>query len=107
MGRDVINYDKVEYYPLITSRNDDAPNFSMRFFRINPGGYTNKHKHSFEHEVYVIKGRGIITIDGEKLEIEKDNCFIIHPYETHQLFAEEDVLEFLCIVPNKLKNQPE
>ena len=107
MGREIMYYKKVEYYPIITSRNDDAPNFSMRLFKIGPGGYTSKHKHSFEHEVYVINGEGYIILDDKKIKIEKGNAFIIYPYETHQLLSEKGDLEFICVVPNKLKNQPE
>ncbi len=109
MERGNADYDKVEYYPLITSRIDDAPNFSMRLFKIGPGGYTSQHRHSFEHEVYILKGNGFVFLDNEKIRIEKDDSFIIQPFETHKLVADEDKegLEFICVVPNKLKNQPE
>jgi quercetin dioxygenase-like cupin family protein len=106
MDKNLKNYSKVEYYPLITSRKDDAPNFSMRLFKIGPGGYTNKHKHSYEHEVYILKGKGHVILDNEKLELESDSFFIIHPYELHQFYTEEG-LEFICVVPNKLKNYPD
>ena len=100
-------YNKVTYYPLITSRQDDAPNFSMRLFEIGSDGYTGKHKHSYEHEVYIISGSGILLRDGEKTEIEKDDCIFIPPYEVHQLLAGKNGISFICVVPNKLKNQPE
>jgi len=107
MGGDRTAYSNVEYYPLITSRSDDATNFSMRIYKIGANGHTGTHKHSYEHEVYVLKGKGCLLLDGIKLPIEKDDYFIIHPYEFHQLLADEEMLEFICIVPNKLKNQPE
>lgn len=107
MRGDKASYNKVEYFPLITAREDDAANFSMRLFKIHPEGFTGKHKHSYEHEVYVLKGSGYLFIDSEKLRIERDDCFIIHPYELHQLIADKEGLEFICIVPNRYKNQPE
>ena len=101
------NYNKVTKYPLITSRKDDAPNFSMRLFEIGPNGFTGMHKHSYEHEVYILSGEGFVFIDNEKLSIKKDDYFIIRPYETHKLLADNNGLSFLCIVPNKYKNQPD
>jgi len=107
MGGGRTDYSNVEYYPLITARTDDAANFSMRLFKIHPDGFTGRHKHSYEHEVYTLKGSGYLLIDGEKLRIEKDDCFIIYPYEFHKLIADKEGLEFICVVPNRFKNQPE
>jgi quercetin dioxygenase-like cupin family protein len=101
------SYKDVEYFPLITSRLDDAQNFSMRLFKIRPNGFTSKHSHSYEHEVYILNGEGFIYDGNEKIRIEKDDCFIIHPFEVHQLLADQRGLDFICVVPNKLKNQPE
>ncbi len=107
LGGGKADYSNVEYYPLITSRSDDAVNFSMRLFKIGPNGYTGRDKHSYEHEVYILKGKGWLSLDDEKIRLGKDNSFIIYPYESHQLLADKEGLEFICIVPNKLKNQPE
>ncbi len=100
-------YKSVKYYPLITSRQDDAPNFSMRLFELGPDGYTGKHKHSYEHEVYILSGSGIILKGEAQIKIEKDDCIFIPPYEIHQLLAGKDGINFICVVPNKLKNQPD
>lgn len=106
IGRDAESFKDVEYYPLITSREDDAPNFSMRLFKIGPNGYTTRHKHSYEHEIYVLEGEGFVYMGDSKIKIKKDDCFIIHPYEKHQLLATKSGMNVLCLVPNRLKNQP-
>ena len=100
-------YKSVKYCPLITSRLDDAPNFSMRLFELGPDGYTGQHKHSYEHEVYILSGSGIVLKDVVKTKIEKDDCIFIPPYEVHQLLAGKSGISFICVVPNRLKNQPD
>ena len=35
-----------------------ARNFHMRRFTVAPGGQTPRHAHGFEHEVYVLEGKG-------------------------------------------------
>ena len=49
----------------LIGEGDKAPNFAMREFEVAPGGHTPKHFHDYEHEVYVLAGRGIV-IDGDK-----------------------------------------
>ncbi len=39
---------------------DGAPNFAMRQFEVAPGGYTPKHSHPYEHEVFVLEGSGVV-----------------------------------------------
>ncbi len=107
VAKDAESYSGVTYYPLITSRADDALNFSMRVFEISAGGYSSKHKHSYEHEVYVLDGDGILFHEGEEYKLEKDDCIYIEPYEYHQLKAGDSGLRFVCVVPNREKNQPE
>ena len=42
----------------IISQADGAPNFAMRHFEIAPGGHTPHHAHDWEHEVFILTGRG-------------------------------------------------
>ena len=48
----------------LIGEGDKAPNFAMREFEVAPGGHTPKHFHDYEHEVYVLAGRGTI-VDGD------------------------------------------
>jgi quercetin dioxygenase-like cupin family protein len=89
----------------LVDRNDGAPNFEMRKFRIGPGGSIPKHYHpDIEHEQYVLKGRYKLGIGDRVLEVKKgDSIFIpsgtVHWYEN----TTEGDAEFLCIVPKKDK----
>ena len=48
----------------LLSNTDGAPNFAMRQFELQPGGFTPHHYHPYEHEIYVLEGEGIV-IDGD------------------------------------------
>ena len=103
LNPDIVNNDQmkgIRFYPLITSK-DGAPNFAMRVFEINPGGYTPKHRHDWEHEVYIISGSGYVLQGEKKIKIKKDNCIFVEPNELHQFQAGENGMSMICIVPNK------
>ena len=47
--------------------NVGAPTFTMRHFEIAPGGRTPFHAHAWEHEVYILSGRGKVRQkDGDR-----------------------------------------
>ena len=77
-----------------------APNFAMRRFVIEPGGNTPSHCHDWEHEVYVLRGRGLLVTDEGEREIGPDMAILIEAGERHQFCAlPEGSLDFLCLVP--------
>ena len=44
----------------LVDASDGAPNFAMRYFEIAPGGVTPRHRHDYEHEVFVLDGEGVV-----------------------------------------------
>ena len=81
---------------------DEAPNFAMRRFIIEPGGSMPEHTNSVEHEQYVLSGKAQIGIGDKVYEVKQGNIVYIpaqvpHWYKT----IGEQAFEFLCIVPNK------
>ena len=48
-----------------------------------PGGSLHAHLHAYEELVYVIAGRGVLTLDGESREIGPDDCAFIGVGATH------------------------
>lgn len=84
---------------LISQKN--APNFAMRKFTIEPGGYMPLHTNIVEHEQYVLKGKAEVNIGGKLYVVQKDDVVFIpaeieHNYKT----IGNEAFEFLCIVPN-------
>jgi len=85
----------------LIDRNDGAPNFELRKFRIRPGGSIPKHYHpDIEHEQYVLAGSYQVGIGGKTHRLKAgDSVFIpagtVHWYTND---GEADA-EFLCVVP--------
>jgi quercetin dioxygenase-like cupin family protein len=83
-----------------------APNFSMRRFEIDPGGHTPLHAHPWEHQVYIIAGRGFVLAGDQPMPLEAGDAVLVEPDEKHQFRASEDEqLCLLCLVPNGLATQ--
>jgi quercetin dioxygenase-like cupin family protein len=89
----------VELRPLITEQ-DGAKNFSMRLFRLEPGGYTPFHEHGWEHEVFVVEGSGRVVGDEESQSLEVGSAVYVPPGERHRFQAADKGLVFLCCIPN-------
>lgn len=85
---------------LLVGKNDHAPTFAMRHFTVEPGGYTPRHQHPWEHEVLILKGAGEVESNGEVQAISTGDGLFIPSNELHQFRNHgETPLEFLCIVP--------
>lgn len=81
---------------------EEAPNFAMRKFTIQPGGFMPLHSNSVEHEQYVLNGSAEVMIGNKKFVVKKDDVVFIpanvkHNYKT----IGDEPFEFLCLVPNK------
>jgi quercetin dioxygenase-like cupin family protein len=77
-----------------------AEHFAMRLFEIEPGGYSPLHAHSWEHEVFILEGEGLV-FDGEKAtEFKAGDVVFISPDERHQFKNNgRKTLKFLCLIP--------
>jgi len=85
---------------MMVGRADKAPNFAMRCFTVQAGGHTPRHSHNYEHEVYVLEGRGRAECDGVFEEIGAGDVLFVEPNKMHQFVnAGEGPLRFLCLVP--------
>lgn len=84
---------------LITAR-EGAPTFAMRQFAVEPGGHTPFHSHPWEHEVFVLKGRGRVRLETGAEPIQAGDAILVTPGETHSFEAADDSeLVFLCMIP--------
>jgi len=79
-----------------------AENFAMRKFTLKRGGYTPLHTHDWEHEVYVLSGKGVVTIGDKDFILEEEKVAYVSPNVFHQFknIGNEDFI-FLCIIPLK------
>ncbi|MDZ4830953.1 MAG: cupin domain-containing protein [Phycisphaerae bacterium] len=85
---------------VMLGRTDGAPNFSIRQFRVGPGGFTPRHSHDYEHEVVVLGGSGTVEYDGGEHAIGEGDVLLVSPNKLHQFRADRGTeLRFLCLVP--------
>ncbi len=85
---------------VLVGPEEGAPGFVMRRFSVVPGGHTPFHSHEWEHEVYVLSGRGeAMSADGPA-PLGPGTTVFVEPGERHNFVntGGED-LEFICVVP--------
>lgn len=108
MIKNLSNFEKekisggVNTYKQVLIGPDIAPNFAMRKFIIEPGGFMPLHSNTVEHEQLVLNGKAEVIIGENKYEVKKDDVVYIpaginHSYKT----IGNESFEFICIVPNK------
>ena len=79
---------------------DGAPNFAMRQFEIEPGGYTPRHHHPYEHEVFVLEGEGVVFEGDVEHALKEGDVIYVSPGELHQFRNTGSCpMKFLCLVP--------
>jgi quercetin dioxygenase-like cupin family protein len=83
---------------------DGAPTFAMRVFDVAPGGHTPLHEHPYEHEIYVLEGRGTVWRDGHEVLIEPGHVLYIPANERHQFKnAGDKPFKFMCLIPARFQ----
>ena len=79
---------------------EGAPTFVMRVFEIQPGSAIPLHNHSWEHELFVVSGKGTIKSGSLNTPIKEGDAITVLPDEPHS-FANtgSEILRIICIVP--------
>ncbi|HEX5471164.1 MAG TPA: cupin domain-containing protein [Lacipirellulaceae bacterium] len=85
----------------LVGERDMARTFAMREFEVAPGGHTPKHFHDYEHEVYVLAGRGTIVDGDRERPLNAGDVVFIAPNDVHQFRnTGSEPMRFLCLIPN-------
>lgn len=96
----VTGADKTCIQVLISSQ--EAPNFAMRRFVMQRGGFMPNHTNTVEHEQFVLRGRASISVNGQVYTVKAGDVVFIPEGAPHWYVnnGEED-FEFLCLIPNR------
>ena len=79
---------------------EGAPNFRIRYFRVEPGGCTSLDKHPHDHGVFILHGRATVLLGNEEVQVGPRDVVYIPGDEVHQFRAlGEEPLGFLCVIP--------
>jgi quercetin dioxygenase-like cupin family protein len=98
--------EEVENVPGVSVRwvitdKDGAPTFAMRVFDVQPGNATPFHDHDWEHEVFVLEGKGVLRGEENEWEIGQGTVVFVPSMEKHQFVNRGDgILRFICLIPN-------
>ena len=83
--------------------SDGTPNFAMREFEVAPEGFTPRHSHPYEHEVFVLEGEGVVFEGDHQHTLRAGDVVFVAPNEVHQFRnTGQTTLKFLCLVPNSV-----
>ena len=79
---------------------EQAHNYALRYFEIEPGGWTSLDRHAHDHGVVILRGRGQVLLGCEKHDISYGDVVYIPGDEVHQFRnTAEEPFGFLCVVP--------
>ena len=85
----------------LIGERDGAPTFAMRQFEVAPGGFTPRHSHDYEHEVFVLEGSGVVIEGDAPHALQAGDVVLVKPNEVHQFRnTGASPLKFLCLIPN-------
>jgi quercetin dioxygenase-like cupin family protein len=85
----------------LVRKEDGAPTFAMRLFKVAPGGHINAHRHPWEHEIYVVRGKGRVRIGSANYTVNEGFFIYIPPNVEHEYWnTGDDDLLFICVIPH-------
>lgn len=74
--------------------------FQVRYFEMGPGGFSSGERHTHEHVVVVLRGRGQVLLGDATHEVGFGDVIYVAPHDAHQLRNPSDTepFGFLCVV---------
>lgn len=86
---------------LLIGKDDGANHFCMRVFELSEGGFSPRHTHEWEHEIFIHSGKGEIYNNGKWSVISTGFTIFIPGHEEHQIRnTGNDPLIFVCLIPS-------
>jgi ribulose-bisphosphate carboxylase large chain len=78
----------------------ESTGFQVRYFEIEPGGFSSLEHHVHEHAVVVLRGRGEVQLGEQVHELGFGDTVYVAPNELHQFRnpSTSEPFGFLCIV---------
>lgn len=71
----------------------------VRYFEVQPGGYSTLERHQHPHAVVIIRGRGRVILGDQVEQVAAFDCVYVAPQCFHQFHADgEEPFGFLCVV---------
>jgi len=85
---------------VLIGKADGADHFCMRLFEFQPGGYSPRHTHPWEHEIFFHAGQGEVFANGAWTSVQAGCAVFVPPGVEHQVRnTGADKLIMICLVP--------
>lgn len=79
----------------------------LRYFEVQPNGYSTLERHEHAHAVMILRGRGRVLVADRVYDVQAHDLVHIQPLAWHQFRAgAEAALGFLCMV-NAARDRPQ
>lgn len=79
----------------------------LRYFEVQPGGYSSLERHEHVHAVVILRGRGLCLVGDHVSEVKPHDLITIPGWTWHQFRANgTEPLGFLCLV-NQVRDRPQ
>jgi len=90
--RDVTRFELI-------GKGGERSSFDLRYFQIEPGGYTSLEKHLHTHTIICLRGQGLLKLGERDIPLRPYDIAYVPPLAVHQLRNESpDLFGFFCIV---------
>lgn len=86
---------------VMIGKQDGAKNFCMRVFEMGKDGYTPRHTHDWEHEVFVHTGIGEVLIEDQWHPLSEGSAIFVPANIEHQFRnTSDETFTFVCLIPS-------
>jgi quercetin dioxygenase-like cupin family protein len=86
---------------VMIGKADGANNFCMRVFEVESKGFSPRHTHEWEHEIFFHSGKGEVFVDKEWIPVTTGSVAFIPGNIDHQIRnTGDEKLVFVCLVPS-------
>ena len=89
----------------LLARKENVPYFYMRYAVVEPGGFIPLHSHEWIHEMYIVKGSGVLLSENEDTPLETGSFVYMPSNEAHGMKnTGSENLEFVCCINKPSKD---
>lgn len=86
---------------------DPSLGCQLRYFEMQPAGYSTLERHEHVHAVMILRGHGTCLVGGEVRRVKPRDLVTIPPMTWHQFRADKaEAMGFLCMV-NQARDKPQ
>jgi ribulose-bisphosphate carboxylase large chain len=87
---------------VLVGKRAERVKFHVRYFELEPRGFTSLERHHHSHVVIGVRGRGSVRVGSRRYTLRPFDAIYIGPEQTHQLRAiGKSPFGFFCIVDAK------